>query len=151
MAKFLDISNRTELQSMVAKLNPVAVPLWGKMTPQQMVEHLIDQVQYTNGTKIPTCDVSEEEAYQRKQKGLDLQYEIPRNIVLGTLPETYQYENLEAAINQLMTELELFDEYFKEPGKTELHGGFGPMNYQEWQIWHGKHFTHHFKQFGLIG
>lgn len=149
MAKFLDISNRTELQSLLAELNPDAVPLWGKMKPQQMVEHLIDQVRYTNGTKIPTCDVLEEEAYQRKQKGLDLQYEIPRNIILGTLPEIYEYGNLETAINQLMKELELFDDHFKEPRKTELHGGFGPMNYQEWQIWHGKHFTHHFKQFGL--
>ena len=127
------------------------MPLWGKMRSQQMVEHLIEQVQYTNGTKIPTCDVPKEEAYQRKQKGLDLQYEIPRNIVLGTLPESYEYESLHSAINQLMKELELFDTHFKQSGRTELHGGFGPMNYQEWQIWHSKHFTHHFKQFGLIG
>jgi len=114
-----------------------------------MVEHLIDQVQYTNGTKVPTCDVSEEEAYKRKRRGIYTDAEIPKNVVLGSLPEDLEYESMEAAINQLMAELEAFDHYFKEQGRTVLHGGFGPMNYHEWQTWHGKHFTHHFKQFGL--
>jgi hypothetical protein len=150
MNRFLNINNRQQIKSLLLSLKADTVPLWGKMRSQQMVEHLIDQVQYTNGTKVPTCDVPEEEAYKRKRRGIYTDAEIPKNVVLGSLPEDLEYESMEAAINQLMAELEAFDHYFKEPGRTVLHGGFGPMNYHEWQIWHGKHFTHHFKQFGLF-
>jgi hypothetical protein len=66
------------------------------------------------------------------------------------LPDHHQYPDIEAAINQLMTELNDFDRYFKETGVTAIHGGFGPMDYNEWVIWHNKHFTHHLRQFNLI-
>ena len=120
------------------------------MTPQQMVEHMIDQVQYTNGKKFGTCRRTPEEAAANKQIMIYTDAQIPRNVILGTLPEKYAYENLESALDQLMEELKDFDEYFKEPGVTAVHGGFGPMNHGEWLIWHNKHFTHHFKQFGLL-
>lgn len=150
MNHFLNINNRQQIKSLLLSLKADAVPLWGKMQAQQMIEHLVDQVQYTNGTKVPTCDVPQEEAHKRKQRAIYTDAEIPKNVVLGALPEYLEYESMEVAINQLMAELEEFDQYFKEPDRTVLHGGFGPMNYHEWQIWHGKHFTHHFKQFGLF-
>ena len=125
-------------------------PLWGKMTSQQMVEHLVDQVQWTNGKKIPTCDKSAEEAERGKQRMIYTDALIPKNVFLGDLPENYQYPNIEAAINQLMTELHEFDRYFKEPNITCIHGGFGPMDHNEWVIWHNKHFSHHLRQFNLI-
>jgi oxepin-CoA hydrolase/3-oxo-5,6-dehydrosuberyl-CoA semialdehyde dehydrogenase len=40
---FIDINNRKELLRLFLCLTPDAVPLWGKMNAQEMVEHLIDQ------------------------------------------------------------------------------------------------------------
>lgn len=150
MSMLVDTANRKNLHELLLTLNPAAVPLWGKMTPQQMVEHLIVNVQYANGTLIPTCDRPEDVAYKAKQLSIYTDVQIPKNLFLGPLPDEYCYADLQTAIKQLMTDLEIFDQYFKTPGTTAIHGGFGPMDYQEWVIWHSKHFTHHFKQFGLL-
>jgi hypothetical protein len=150
MSQSIDINNREELRKLLLKLDPDTIPLWGKMTPQQMVEHLVDQVQWTNGKKIPTCDASAEEAEQDKQLWIYTNAQIPQNVILGDLPEKYQFSDIEAAISQVMTELDEFDRYFKEPTATAIHGGFGPMNHNEWVIWHNKHFSHHLRQFNLI-
>src|SRR6202012_4440879 len=147
MNQSIDINNREELRSLLLSLDPGTTPLWGKMKPQQMVEHLVDQVQWTNGKKIPTCDVPAEKAERSKRVMIYTDALIPKNVFLGDLPENYQYPNIEAAINQLMTELDEFDHYFREPGIMCIHGGFGPMDHQEWVIWHNKHFTHHLRQF----
>ncbi|WP_316835424.1 hypothetical protein [Pedobacter nutrimenti] len=150
LTELIEPQNRKQLESHFLKLQPNTLPIWGKMTPQQMVEHLIDQVQYTNGKKEPFCEVPEEEANKAKQINIYTNVEIPRNVVFGTAQEQLLYPSLSAAIQQLMAELDDFDQYFTKPGRTAIHGGFGPMNYKEWLIWHDKHFFHHLKQFGLI-
>ena len=150
MKRSVDITNRQELRNLLQQLKPDTMALWGKMKPQQMVEHLVKQVEYTNGKRIPTCDKSPEEAARRKELVLRSAAEMPRNIILGELSEHYEFPDLETAIGQLLIELKAFDRYFEQPGATAIHGGFGPLNHEEWLIWHGKHFTHHFKQFGLI-
>ena len=145
-----DINDRKKLSELLRSLNPDTKPLWGKMKPQQMVEHLIDQVSYTNGKKIPFCDFTSDIAARNKQKMIYTNLEIPKNVILGQLPENYTYPDIETAINYLMDELAVFDSYFKTSGATAIHGAAGPLNYDEWLIWHGKHFEHHLKQFGLI-
>ena len=142
--------NRTYLESLFLKLQADTPAFWGKMTAQQMVEHLIDQVQYTNGKMVPYCEVTDQEAYEAKQIYIYSNTELSRNVVFGTALNELLHSDLTTAIQQLMLELHDFDRYFDEPGKTEIHGAFGPLTYQEWLIWHSKHFYHHLKQFGLI-
>ncbi|RYU90553.1 hypothetical protein EWM62_07820 [Mucilaginibacter terrigena] len=149
MSLLVDTANRDTLHTLLLKLTADTKPLWGKMTPQQMIEHLIENVQYTNGTLIPICRRSPEEALEAKQRGLNPDVQIPKNLFLGDLPAEYAYLNLPASVTRLMADLELFDRYFKTNAMA-IHGGFGPMDYNEWIIWHSKHFTHHFRQFGLI-
>ncbi|MHB8208091.1 hypothetical protein [Mucilaginibacter sp.] len=149
MSTFININNREQLKELLLLIDADTKPLWGKMTPQQMVEHLIVSVEYTNGKKIGICDRSAEDALQAKQWGVYTDAEIPKNVILGTLPNEYSYASIELAIEQLMIELHNFDSYFKLSGITSVHGGFGPMNHNEWLTWHGKHFTHHLKQFGV--
>ena len=60
--------------------------------------------------------------------------QMPRGIVLEDLPTSYAYLNLQAAIEQLMQELDTFDRHFEIPGITEDHLGFGSMNHHEWLI-----------------
>jgi len=150
LTEIIEPKNRKYLESLFLKLQANTSAVWGKMTAQQMVEHLIGQVQYTNGKYKPFCEVSEEEANQAKQTNVYTTIEISRNVVFGTPQQKLLHPDLNSAIQQLMTELHHFDRYFLEPGKTEIHGAFGPMTYKEWLIWHSKHFYHHLQQFGLI-
>ena len=150
MAVFINFSNRKLIDDLVQKLGADDIPLWGKMKPQQMVEHLVESVEYTNGKYSCECDLPAAEAQRQLQANVYPDTEIPRNVILGTLPDHYRFESLQTAIDQLMIELEAFDRYFAAPGITAMHAGFGPMNHHEWLLWHGKHFTHHFKQFSLI-
>ena len=150
MSRFIDITNRQQLNESLQSLKEDTVPLWGKMKSQQMIEHLIGDVEYTNGKKIFICELPAEEADRNKQKWIYTDVEIPKNLVLGPLPDVYRFASLEAATGQLLKELDDFDTHFKTPGTTADQLAYGPMDDKEWQIWHGKHFTHHFKQFGLI-
>src|ERR1700712_4007755 len=109
MNKSIDISDHAVLRKILQPLKADAIPLWGKMKPQQMVEHLVDQVEWTNGKKIPTCDRPADEAYQGKMQMVYTDAEIPKNVFLENLPESYIYPNIEAAINALMLELDAFD------------------------------------------
>jgi hypothetical protein len=148
--QFIDITNRKELKRLLQQLEPGTIPLWGSMKPQQMIEHLAEQVRWSNGKKIATCDQPAGAAAASKHKMIYTDAEITRNIFLGVLPEQYTCANISEAIDQLMFELADFDNYFKTQGITAIHGGFGAMNHEEWITWHGKHFTHHLKQFGLL-
>lgn len=91
MSRSIDINNRTELKRLLLTLNIKAIPLWGKMTPRQMVEHLVDQVQWTNGKKITTCDRPAEEAERARQLMIYTDTDIRRNIFLEDLPDEYLY------------------------------------------------------------
>jgi oxepin-CoA hydrolase/3-oxo-5,6-dehydrosuberyl-CoA semialdehyde dehydrogenase len=150
MAQFIDITNKRQLIGLLQKLDPTTVPLWGKMKPQQMVEHLVNEIEYTNRENDVTCDLPEEVAAVAKQKWIYTDAQIPKNLVFVTLPEQYKFEDLATAISQLGKELEDFERFFSKPGRSSIHPGYGPLNYLEWLVWHGKHFTHHLRQFGLL-
>jgi len=145
-----DITDHTQLRELLKPLRAEAKPLWGKMSAQQMIEHLIEQLRYTNGVLEPILDVAPDVALRRKLITKQRDADIPKNVYLGELPDTLEYPDLETAIDQLILELKRFDRHFETPGREAIHGGFGPMNHEEWIWWHNKHFTHHFKQFGLM-
>jgi oxepin-CoA hydrolase/3-oxo-5,6-dehydrosuberyl-CoA semialdehyde dehydrogenase len=150
MEKSIDVTDREKLQALLSSLDIEAKPLWGKMDARLMVEHLVDQVEYSKGKKTTTCDRPAEEAEKDRQLWLHTDIQIPHNLVLKAPTEDYVYDSMETAIKQLMIELNDFDQYLKEPGTTAIHGGFGPMNHHEWVLWHNKHFTHHLRQFDLL-
>ena len=150
MAAFIDINNDEQLQSMLQNLRTETMPRWGKMNARQMVEHLIENVQCTNGKIEFSFTGNLDEAIAAKQIWIYTDREIPKNLFLGELPGAFAFEDIETAKCVLLEELALFHQQFHKGKISEDHLGYGPLTYQEWQIWHGKHFTHHFKQFGLF-
>jgi Protein of unknown function (DUF1569) len=146
----VDINDRDDLVCRLLLLEADRQPNWGKMKPRQMVEHLIDQLRYTNGKQNAYCELSAAEAEKNKKRAFESNAEFPRNIFLKVLPDQYEFISLEEAIKNLMKELEAFDSYFEDTRATAIHGSFGVMNHEEWVYWHGRHFYHHFKQFNLI-
>jgi len=145
----MDILDKEHIKASLSALAADKIPLWGKMKPQQMVEHMVESLEYTNGKKVCTCDRPAEEAEAAKQLRLHPDFVIPQNVNLGPLPESYRFANLDEASQQVLQELDDFDDFFNRPDTKSVHFAFGPMDREEWLIWHGKHFTHHFKQFGL--
>ncbi|MDP9077721.1 MAG: hypothetical protein M3O71_09890 [Bacteroidota bacterium] len=144
------IIDRSELRERLEMLRLEKKPLWGKMNPRQMVEHLVDEVTWTNGKKNREYAISPEEAEKGKQIMIYSDVILPKNYYAGDLPGYFIYPTLERAIAQLFTELDDFDSCFTIPGTTAMHPLFGPLNYEEWLIWQGKHFSHHLKQFDLL-
>jgi hypothetical protein len=151
MPPFINIRERKKLNLLLSKLEATTPALWGKMNAQMMIEHLINEVEYTNGKRSAALELAAEEATREKQAKVRDDFEIPKNI-RGPSPDNSgkRFNDLPSAINALNKEIDRFEKFFQQEGQTAVHGGFGAMNHKEWILWHGKHFAHHFKQFGLL-
>jgi len=151
--KCIDISDKAALNNYLSKLQPGTIPQWGTLTPLKLLEHLVVTVEYSNGKKQTVCSLSIEGAEKRKQYMIYTDAEIPMGIKTPKKEDDIPaavFTDLSHAIAALNIELDTFEKYFAIEGATAVHPGFGELNYKEWQVFHGKHFTHHLKQFGLL-
>ena len=148
----VDVTDRKELNSLLTQLRPDTPALWGNLNAQSMIEHLVEAVEYTNGKRIAVVHVSADAAASNKQLLVHGDVVISKGAkgYLTDATKTKRYKDLQTAIDQLHKEIDAFEHFFATPGKTAVHQHFGTMNREEWITWHGKHFTHHFRQFGLI-
>lgn len=129
---------------------------WGKMSPQQMVEHLETTLYYSIGKPEAEKCFTPEEEIEKYQDSLYNFRKMPKDFPApflpkdGSLPEL-RHKNLETAKTALMMALQEYTIYFKEhPEAEHLHFVFGKLNKEMMELMHKKHFTHHFEQFGLI-
>ena len=148
----VDITDRTMLDRLLNRLSSGAQPLWGRMTAQGMVEHLVESVECTNGKRTVALPRSAEQALKEKWSKVTIAFEIPRNAegALSSIIGRERCQTLGEALALLNRELDEFERYFSVSGRTAVHGTFGPMNHREWVLWHGKHLGHHFRQFGMM-
>jgi hypothetical protein len=127
-------------------------PLWGKMTPQHMVEHLILAVKMSNGKfklecfnppeKIPTL-----KRFLMSSRPLPKLFENP---ALGKGLQPLEYKSLDEAIEKLKDEVENYYSFFdRSPAVKTINVTFGELNKEEWDVFHKKHFEHHLSQFDL--
>ena len=148
------IGERDAMFGLLQSLDANAIPLFGKMTPQHMVEHLTMIVSASNGKMAVGLFLPKETADVLKALMIYSPKELVPGIkspLLGDDPPPLVHENFATAIEALQAELEIFDEYFRlNPNATPMQPRMGELNYKEWVILHNKHFKHHFKQFGLI-
>jgi len=144
-----------DLESMLAyfnKLTPDQKPEWGTMNAQRMVEHLTDTLRIATG-KNPQTLVVPEEKLEGMLRFLDSDKPMARNIAVDfATPEMkLRNEELELAVDEFVEEwLDFEDLYQSQPGHTEVHPYYGPLNYDQWLRLHQKHLTHHFTQFNLV-
>ena len=130
-------------------------PMWGIMTPQHMVEHLIQAVQLSNGKLTNNECMNPPEKLKVLKRFLLSPRPLPKNFVNTVIgPELKPLINnsLADAIKKLNDELDHIENYFtKNPEAKPINPTFGPLNKEEWIKFHIKHFNHHFEQFGLMG
>lgn len=137
------------------KLHSQSKPLFGIMTAQHMIEHLIDTLQFSNGKQDTELYFTEEKAAKMKAYLIDSDNVISVGFKSPLLPTDallpLKFSDFDLAKTALETELKDFHFYFNEnPEAKPTNPTLGKLNYQEWIIFHQKHFKHHFKQFGLL-
>lgn len=133
-------------------LTPNQKPLWGKMKAQEMVEHLSDMLMMSRGTGNFTIDV-DAETIARRQQFLSSDKEMAKNIAVPFTKDIIElrHDELELALDEFAEEWINFTEYYENnPSASVIHPYYGDLDYNLWLKMHDKHFTHHFKQFGLI-
>jgi hypothetical protein len=137
-----------------AALTETTTPLWGSLSAQQMIEHLIAALHASTGKiRTPTI-VSERESAIYKQRGLLSEKPLPKNVESPLYKDgmpPLRYTSLAESVSALESELAAFYERFDEtPNDTNPHVYYGELNKDEWERFHLKHITHHFTQFGLL-
>lgn len=142
-----------QLEVKLHKLQANLTPEFGIMSPQHMIEHLILTLKLSYGRiKIPEFEPSEKHL-SYKEKLLYQLDEFPIGIrAPGLSAETLplRFKSLDEAKIELVTSQERYTTFFKEsPDKKTMHPKFGPMSKAEWDVFHKKHFVHHFKQFNI--
>ena len=149
---WVDFLNEDEVRDKLAKLDSNTQPLFGKMNAQQMVEHLSTVTQIANGNWKVDIFVSEEKNARRKpflntESELTTGFKAP---FLAEEPNPLQFNSLQEAIDDLIAQVKTFEEVFtNEINRTVVHPFFGELDYEYWKKFQVKHFTHHFKQFGI--
>ena len=139
--------------SLLNGLLPDKQALWGKMNPQQMVEHVTGFF-LVSTAKLQFPLVTPEEHLPKLKEFLLSDKQFRENTKAPVLPEEpmpVREPDLASAIQQLKTTIEGFFTFFSDdPGKKTLHPVFGWLNFEEWILLHYKHVTHHARQFGLL-
>jgi hypothetical protein len=126
---------------------------FGIMTPQHMVEHLILTVKLSYGRiKIPEFDPNEKQLMQ-KQALIYSDISFPRGIRapgIGDKLLDLRFSDLDTAKLELLKSIDDYAAYFISiPEDKTVHPRFGKLTHQEWELFHKKHFEHHFGQFGI--
>jgi len=143
---------RNDLVKMLATIDPATKPLWGKMNPQQMVEHMSYAMRQASG-KDPYTIVTAEEHLPKMQAFLMSEKPFRENTPNQLLPDEpapAKHESMQDSLNDLQAEIDhFFHVYGTDPQKTITNPFFGELNYDmQIQLLH-KHAWHHLRQFGI--
>ena len=154
MASF--IAFPSAVKTYLAQLQPDTQPVWGLMTAQHVVEHLLLVLNVSIAKfKIPIEVVTPAEKLPKYKASLMGDFPFPHDFKAPFLPKEdllpLRYADLEAAKDALYQGIDNFFAYYEaNPNITNPHPIFGDCHFEEWQRFHAKHFTHHFEQFGLL-
>ncbi|MBN9484437.1 MAG: hypothetical protein BGO70_04190 [Bacteroidetes bacterium 43-93] len=143
---------RNDFVKLLATIDPATKPLWGKMNPQQMIEHMSYAMRQASG-KDPYTIVTAEEHLPKMQAFLMSEKPFRENTPNQLLPDEpapTKHESMQDALNDLQAEIDHFFHVFgTDPQKTITNPFFGELNYDmQVQLLH-KHAWHHLRQFGI--
>lgn len=153
---YLQNKNRMDKELIFSRLTNLSEDSqreFGIMTPQHMVEHLILTVKLSYGRiKIPEFEPNEKQLMQ-KQALIYSDISFPRGIRapgIGDQLLDLRFSDLDIAKLELLKSLDDYSTYFtSNPEANTVHPRFGKLTHHEWELFHKKHFEHHFGQFGI--
>lgn len=136
----------------IENLLPDTKPLWGIMSTQHMIEHLLMTVKVSNG-KIKVECFNPPEKLPTLKRFLLSERPLPKNFINPIIGERLlplQFDSLKNAIDNLVLEIKAYYTFFEiNPDALITNPTFGDLNKHEWEVFHNKHFTHHLEQFGI--
>jgi Protein of unknown function (DUF1569) len=141
-----------EIRQRLKNLRPESQRRWGKMTPHQMVCHLIDSCRVMTGEKQVSQATGLPQRTIIKWAALYLPLPWPPGIL--TRPEIDQMQggrkpvDFAADIMELETLLNLMTTNTKGL-EGRIHPIFGRLSEAAWLRWAYLHTDHHLRQFGL--
>jgi oxepin-CoA hydrolase/3-oxo-5,6-dehydrosuberyl-CoA semialdehyde dehydrogenase len=151
---FVEMTDKA-IEKALSKLTEKSQAEWGKMNPQQMLEHLELGYRIASG-EIQNFEIATPEDKVEKFQETLWNYEpMPKNYDFplyenGKLPEL-KHENLEQAKEKLKEAKQAYATFFREnPDALTKHAVFGWLTKFEWELLNRKHLNHHFGQFGLL-
>lgn len=152
-SKLRELFLRHEFPGAIEELDAATVPHWGKMRPQEMVEHLTWAFELSTGEAQTECAVPASEL-TRVRRFLYSNGPTPKEfmnpaLVAGLPP--MRHATLEEAKAALRLQLEHFLDGPRSDDQLYIHPIFGPIGHDEWHRTHYKHAHHHLLQFGLVG
>jgi hypothetical protein len=128
-------------------------PRWGKMTLQQMVEHLIDIFRIASGRSEFQHILTPKEKLPRMQDFLMSDKPFRENTLNPMLPQDpapVVYPGLEEALHELGKEIDHFFAVFEANDNLSTRNPiFGDLNFEMNVQLLYKHTLHHLKQFGV--
>ena len=144
---------RDVVPSALTLLHDHSLPAWGRMSPQQMVEHLAWGFDLSTGAQVTQCPVPEERR-QRLKPFLYSNQPSPQDfmnpVLVSGLPPSC-HPSLDAAKEALGAACNRFLEESQSAADVlRVHPLFGPLGHEDWSRVHFKHVFHHLLQFGLI-
>ena len=152
---FVDLKTK-EIQKILNNLTENSERKFGLMTPQLMVEHLEEvlrngfgQLNPSDFPEIPAdkLEVLQDWIYTNQKIRPGAQYPLLKD---GEMP-VLRFKNLDQAKEKLIETLKEYLIYYREnPLVEHYHPRFGMLNKEMMELFHRKHFTHHFEQFGLV-
>jgi hydrogenase maturation factor HypF (carbamoyltransferase family) len=134
------------------KLTTTTPALWGTMSSQRMVEHLVDVIRIATGESPQPLLIDEEKLpsmlrFLESDKPMAKEIQVP----FATADMSLRNEELALAIDEYTEAWISFEELYEtNPDLTHIHPYYGSLNYAQWKRLHAKHLTHHFNQFGLL-
>jgi oxepin-CoA hydrolase/3-oxo-5,6-dehydrosuberyl-CoA semialdehyde dehydrogenase len=137
----------------IDRLTEQTQPLWGKMTAQQMIEHLTWAFELSTGKREIQYN-RPDNLTERAKKFLYENKQTPRlfkNPLLDENPPPLRFLNLADSEAALREELNRFFDHFQaNPMAIHNHPIFGLSGPEEWERIQYKHCFHHLLQFELI-
>ncbi len=143
----------TQVPDLMAQITPETEVLWGKMSPQHIIEHLGLLFMVSNGKiKIPANAEPERLAY-RKMRFFEADVPFPRSFRTTFIPEEappLRFADIQEAKLKVAKEQQRFNDHYTEnPGAKEMHPVLGQLDFAEWTQFHARHIKHHLAQLGF--
>lgn len=148
--------NRQSLPRVGEMLSPLSDDTprrWGSLSPAAMLRHLRETIDVSLGdsacqdlgnffTKTRLVQYLITEVLPWPKGGI----KVPKSLLPETTATVEEERTLLlAALDRFVTVLET------DPQRTTQHPAFGKLPVSRWSRLHGRHFEHHFKQFGIWG
>ena len=147
-AKFLKV----DFTKALAVLDANTPGKWGKMSVQQMIEHMSDYVRIASG-KTPMKTITAEENIPKMQAFLESEKPMRENTpnpLLPDVPPPVRHATKEDAIAELQGELDhFFAVHEQDATKATPNPFFGTLDFDRQVQLLYKHGTHHLRQFGV--